>query len=189
MFRLAALSVAVLAMVFALSAAVPAIGGPHSHAVSSANPVALAKKALKKAKKADRTARQARKKANDALARLNRRGGFLVANVQTVTSARVSIAPGTVSSASVSCPSGTVVLSGGYSLVGPEANVYFDHRLGNGWSVGGDNTAAVAGNADLTAEAQCAPTGNAVVSSRSRRADLRRDRRLVERQTAAPRAP
>ena len=50
MRRFVTLSAAALAVVFALSYAVPAIGGPP--AFSSANPVKLAKKALKKARKA-----------------------------------------------------------------------------------------------------------------------------------------
>jgi hypothetical protein len=183
MRRFVTLSMIALAGVFALSYAVPAIGGPH--AFSSASPVKLAKKALKKAKKADRTARQARTKANQALAELDRKQGFLAGSVQTVTSAIVSIPAGTVSSATVNCPAGTVVVSGGYLLVGPEANVFFDHRVGNGWSVGGDNTAAVTGNADLSVEAQCVATGNAVVASRSEQTDRRRDRQLVEQQRRA----
>jgi hypothetical protein len=182
MRRFTTLSIVGLAVVLALSHVVPAIGGPQ--AFNSANPVTLAKKALKKAGKADRRARQAGKKADQALAGLNRKQGFLAANVQTVMSAAVSIAPGAVSIASANCPPGTVVISGGYNMIGPEANVFFDHKSGNGWAVGGDNTAAMAGSATLTAEAQCAPAGNAVASSRTERADRRRDRKLAERQKA-----
>lgn len=166
MRRFVTLTVIVLSVVFALSYAVPAIGGPS--AISSASPLSLAKKALKKASAADRRSRQARKKADQALARLRRNQGFLVANVQTVSSAPKSIAPGAVEIAAVECPAGTVVVSGGYSVIGPEANVFSSRRSGNGWSVGGDNTAAAdtgAGAATLTVDAQCASTGNVVVSS------------------------
>lgn len=159
MHRSVTLTVVGLAVVFALSHAVPAIGGPS--AFSSASPLSIAKKALKTAKKADRRARQARKKADQALAKLGREQGFLAANVQTVSSAPKSIAPGAVEIAAVECPAGTVVVSGGYSLIGPEANVFSSRRSGNGWAVGGDNTAAAdvgvgAGAASLTVDAQCA---------------------------------
>ena len=183
MRRLVTLTVVVLAVLFALSYAVPAIGGPS--ALSSASPLSIAKKALKKANKADRRARQARKKADQALAKLGRKQGFLAAEVKTVTSAPKSIAQGAVEIASAECPPGTVVVSGGYSLIGPEANVFSDRRSGNGWSVGGDNTAAVAGAATLTVDAQCASTGNVVISRRSERADHRRDRQLLDQQRAA----
>ena len=151
------LTVIVLTVVFSLSYVVPAIGGPT--ALSSASPLSLAKKALKTAKKADRRARQARKKADQALGTL--RQGFLVANVQTVSSAPKSIAEGTSGIGSVECPPGTIVVSGGYALIGPEANVFSERRSGNGWSVGADNTAAAdtaAGPASLTVDAQCATT-------------------------------
>ena len=105
MHRSATLTVVGLAMVFALSHAVPAIGGPS--AFSSASPLSIAKKALKTAKKADRRARQARKKADQSLAKLGRAQGFLGANVQTVSSAPKSIAPGAVEIAAVECPAGT----------------------------------------------------------------------------------
>jgi hypothetical protein len=179
MRRIVTLTVVALTVVFTLSYVVPAVGGPH--ALSSASPLAIAKKALKKANKADRRARQ-------ALNTLNRRKGFLAAEVKTVSSPPVSIAQGAVEIASVECPVGTVVVSGGYSLIGPEANVFSDRRSGNGWSVGGDNTAAVGGAATLTADAQCATTGNAVASRRSNRLDHRRDLELLEQQRAAARA-
>jgi hypothetical protein len=74
------------------------------------------------------------------------------------------------------------VVSGGYALIGPEANVFSDRRSGNGWSVGGDNTAAISGPATLTADAQCATTGNAVAARRSPSRDAQRDQRLAEQQ-------
>jgi hypothetical protein len=166
MRRSVTLTVVALAAVFALSYAIPAIGGPS--ALSSASPLSIAKKALKTSKKADRRARQARKKADQALAKLGRKEGFLAANVQTVTSAPKSIAPGAVEIAAVDCPPGTVVISGGYALIGPEANIFSSRRAGNGWAVGGDNTAAAdvvgAGAASLTVDAQCASSGNVVTS-------------------------
>jgi hypothetical protein len=173
-----------LAVVFALSYVVPAVGGPR--ALSSASPLSVAKKALKTAKKADRRARQAKKKADDVATSLNK--GFLGADVRTVSSAPVTIAQGAVQIASVDCPPGTVVLSGGYALIGPEANVFSDRRSGNGWSVGGDNTAAVSGPATLTVDAQCATTGNAVAARRSTSRDAQRDQRLAEQQRASHRA-
>jgi hypothetical protein len=178
MRRFVTLTILALTVVFTLSYGVPAVGGPH--ALSSASPLSIAKKALKRAKKADRRARQ-------ALTTLNRRKGFLATDVKTVTSPPVSIAQGAVNIASVECPAGTVVVSGGYSLIGPEANVFSDRRSGNGWSVGGDNTAAVGGAATLTVDAQCATTGNAVASRRSAPLDRRRDRELLEKQRAATR--
>jgi hypothetical protein len=152
-----------LAVVFALSYAVPAVGGPK--ALSSASPLSVAKKALKTSKKADRRSRQARKKANEALAKLAKSRGALGDAVQTVSSPPKSIAPGAVEIGSVECPAGTVVVSGGYSIIGPEANVFSSRRSGNGWAVGGDNTAAAdvgAGPASLTVDAQCAPTARVV---------------------------
>jgi hypothetical protein len=166
MRRSVTLTVVALAAVFALSYAIPAIGGPS--ALSSASPLSIAKKALKTSKKADRRARQARKKADQALAKLGRKEGFLAANVQTVTSAPKSIAPGAVEIAAVDCPPGTVVISGGYALIGPEANIFSSRRAGNGWAVGGDNTAAMAGAATLTVDAQCVSSGSVVASSLGR---------------------
>jgi hypothetical protein len=160
MRRAATLTIIALAVVFALTYAVPAIGGPS--ALSSASPLSIAKRALKTSKKADRRARQ-------ALAKLNRTRGFLGETVQTVSSPPKSIAPGAVEIAAVDCPPGTVILSGGYSLIGPEANIFSSRRAGNGWAVGGDNTAAAdvgAGPASLTVDAQCASTGKVVVSKR-----------------------
>ena len=104
-----------LAIVFALSYAVPPVGGPT--ALNSASPLSIAKKALKTSKKADRSARQ-------ALAKLKRTQGVLGETVQTVSSASKSIAAGAVEIAAVECPAGTVIVSGGYSLIGPEANVF-----------------------------------------------------------------
>jgi hypothetical protein len=94
MHRFVTVSVVALVLVFTLSYAVPALGGPR--ALSSASPVSLAKKAMKTAKRADRKAGQARKKADQALATLGRKQGFLVANAQTVKSAAVTIAAGGV---------------------------------------------------------------------------------------------
>jgi hypothetical protein len=182
--RFVMLAAMALTVVFALSYVVPAVGGPH--AISSASPLSIAKKALKKAKKADRTARQAKKKADTVGASLSK--GFLGADVKTVTSAPVTIAQGAVQIASVDCPAGTVVVSGGYALIGPEANVFSDRRSGNGWAVGGDNTAAVSGPASLTVDAQCATTGNAVAARRSAASDTRRDQRLAEQQRASHQA-
>jgi hypothetical protein len=165
MRRAVTLTIVALVLVLALSHAVPAVGGPS--ALSSASPLSIAKKALTTSKKADRRARQARKKADQALAKLGRTQGFLVANVQTVSSNPKSIAPGAVDIAAVECPAGTVVVSGGYSVIGPEANVFSSRRSGNGWAVGGDNTAAAdvgAGAASLTVDAQCASTGNVVTA-------------------------
>jgi hypothetical protein len=153
------LTVIALAVVFALSYAIPAIGGPS--AFSSASPLSIAKKALRTSKKADRRARQAQKKVDQALAKLGRTQGFLGGVVQTVSSAPKSIAEGAVDIAAVECPPGTVILSGGYSLIGPEAHVFSSRRSGNGWAVGGDNTAAAGvggGPASLTVDAQCAST-------------------------------
>jgi hypothetical protein len=174
------LSVVALVAVFVLSSAVPAVGGPG--ALSSASPVKLAKRALKTAKKADRRSKQ-------ALAKFN---GVVGTNIQTVTSAPFTVAPGGVASGTLGCPAGTVVISGGYVLTGAEANVFFDRRSGNGWTVGVDNSAAAdpaTGSpiAQFTIDAQCAATGNTVVSSRSASADRRRDRRLVEERRAAHR--
>jgi hypothetical protein len=161
MRRVVTLTIAALAVVFALSYAVPAIGGPT--AFSSASPLSVAKKALKISKRADRRSRQ-------ALTKLRQTRGVLGETIQTVSSAPKSIAPGAVEIASVECPAGTVVVSGGYNLIGPEANVFSSRRSGNGWAVGGDNTAAadVPGTpgATLTVDAQCAPTGKVVISKR-----------------------
>ena len=130
MRRSVTLSIAALVIVFVLSSAVPAVGGPG--ALSSASPVRLAKRALKTAKKADRRSKQ-------ALAKFN---GVVATNIQTVTSAPFTVVPGGVGSGSVDCPPGTVVISGGYLLTGIEASVFFDRRSANGWTVGVDNVAA-----------------------------------------------
>lgn len=180
MRRFVVLSIAALAVVFVLSYAVPAVGGPD--ALSSASPAKLAKRALKTARKADRRSKQ-------AVAKFK---GVLGTNVQTVTSAPFTVAPGAVGSGSVNCPPGTVVLSGGFLLTGLEASVFFDRRSGNGWSVGVDNVAAgdpATGSpiAQFTIDAQCAGAGGTVASSRAASADRRRDRRLVEQRRAAHR--
>jgi hypothetical protein len=183
MRRLMTLSVAALAVVFALSYAVPAIGGPT--AFSSASPVKLAKKALKRAKKADKRAKRAQATANSVAAKVSKNGGVLAANVQTVSSAPISIASGTVSQGTVTCPAGTVVISGGFALTGTEASAIFDRRSGNGWSVGVDNLVVPGSPATLVVDAQCAGAANAVVARSSERADRSRDRRVLEAQRAA----
>ena len=66
------------------------------------------------------------------------------------------------------------MISGGYLLTGAEANVFYDRRSGNGWTVGVDNTAAgdpATGSptAPYTIDVQCAATGNTAVSSSARR--------------------
>jgi hypothetical protein len=180
MRRIVMLSVAALTIVFVLSYTVPAVGGPD--AFSSASPLKVAKRALKTARKADRRSKQ-------ALARFK---GVLGTNIQTVTSAPFTVAPGAVGSGSVNCPPGTVVISGGFLLAGAESSVFFDRRSGNGWSVGVDNVAAgdpATGSptAQFTIDAQCAATGSAAASSRSASADRRRDRRMVEQRRAAHR--
>ena len=180
MRRFVTLSVAALVLVFGLSYAVPAVGGPQ--AISSASPVKLAKRALKTARKADRRSKQ-------AVAGLK---GVLGTNIQTVTSAPFTVVPGGVGNGIVGCPPGTVVVSGGYLLTGAEANVFFDRRSGNGWTVGVDNTAAGdpstgSPTASFTIDAQCAKTGSTAAASRSASADRRRDRRLVEERRAAHR--
>jgi hypothetical protein len=178
--RFVTLLVAALTVVFVLSYAVPAVGGPG--AFSSASPVKLAKRALKTARKADRRSKQ-------ALARFK---GVVATNIQTVTSTTFTVVPGGVGSGTLECPPGTVVISGGFLLAGAEASVFFDRRSGNGWTVGVDNIAAAdpatgSPTAQFTIDAQCAATGNTVVSSRSASADRRRDRRLVEQRRAAHR--
>ena len=178
MRRFITLSVAALTVVFVLSYAVPAVGGPG--AFSSASPVKLAKRALKTAKKADRRSKQ-------ALAKFK---GVVGTDIRTVTSETFTIAPGGVGSGLLNCPPGTVVVSGGFLVTGIEASVFFDRRSGNGWTVGVDNVAAgdpATGSptAQFTIDVQCAPAGNTVVSSRSARADRRRDRQLVEQRRAA----
>jgi hypothetical protein len=162
MRRLFALSVASLAVVFTLSYAIPALGGPQ--ALSSANPVKIAKKALKRAKKADKRARQAQASVNQVNARVSRAGAVLAANVQTV-SASITIPAQTVGNGSVDCPPGTVVLSGGYVLTGAEASSLSDHKKpgAQGWEIGVDNALGTT-PASLTVEAQCAGTGNAVLA-------------------------
>ncbi len=181
MRRFATLSVAALAVVFALSYVVPAVGGPK--AFTSANPVKLAKKALKRAKKADSRSKK-------ALSTLSRNGGVLGANVQTVSSSTIPIPAGAISSGSVACPAGTVVISGGYALTGGEASAIFDRRSANGWTVGVDNLAAVATGetAQLTVDAQCVATASPSSGSRSvrsARADRLRDQRFLERYRAS----
>jgi hypothetical protein len=178
--RFVTLSVAALTVVFVLSYAVPAVGGPG--AFSSASPAKLAKRALKTAKKADRRSKQA----------LTRFNGVVGTNIRTVTSAPFTVVPGGVGSGFVECPPGTVVISGGFLLTGPEASVFFDRRSANGWTVGVDNVAAAdpatgSPTAQFTIDAQCAAIGSAVASSRSASADRRRDRRLVEQRRAAHR--
>lgn len=177
MRRFVTLSVTALAVVFVLSYAVPAVGGPG--AISSASPVKLAKRALKTARKADKRSKQ-------ALAGFK---GVLGANIQTVTSAPFTVVPGGVGSGIVNCPAGTAVISGGFALTGQEASVVFDRRSGNGWTVAVDNVAAgdpATGSptAQFTIDAQCVGTGNAAVASRSASADRRRDRRLLEERRA-----
>jgi hypothetical protein len=179
MRKIVILSVVGMSAAIAMSYAVPAAGGPQ--AFSSASPVKLAKKALKTARKADRRSKQ-------ALAKVSKTGGFIGGNIQTVTSAPVTVGVGAIGSGAAGCPAGTVLISGGFSLAGSEASIFFDHRQGNGWAAGVDNTAAagapVPTAATFTVEAQCASTANAVLASRSARTDRKRDRQLVERQRA-----
>lgn len=184
MRRYLSVAVVALAVVFALSYAVPAVGGPQ--AVSSANPVKIAKRALKTAKSAKRDARRANRRASQALNKVGRSGSLLGATVQEVASPVKAIPPGAIDSHSVACPAGTVVISGGWTLISGAANAFWDHKFGNGWSVGVSNFDAISTNADITVFAICAPTGNAVLV-RSARADRQRDERLLQQQRARER--
>jgi hypothetical protein len=65
---------------------------------------------------------------------------------------------------------------------------FSDRRSGNGWAVGGDNTAAMSGPATLTVDVQRATTGSAVAARRSASRDAQRDQRVAEQQRASHRA-
>ena len=169
--------VAALVVVFVLSSAVPAAGGPG--ALSSASPVKLAEAGPENGEEGgseiEAGAREVQRRRRDK-------------HSDGVVGAFHGRARG-VGSGIVTCPLGTVVISGGYLLTGAEANVFFDRRSGNGWTLGVDNVAAgdpATGSptAQFTIDVQCAATGDTVVSSRSASADRRRDRRLVEQRRA-----
>jgi hypothetical protein len=95
----------------------------------------------------------------------------------------VVIPPGQVGSASVTCPSGQGFVSGGYSYISAEGEIFYaDSFTRNTWSVGGDNfDSPVSG--DLTAIAFCAPAGKAVKIARASVVDQRVDE-AVARQKA-----
>ena len=180
MRRFFTLSVAALVVVFVLSSAVPAVGGPRRFQL-----------------------RQSRETCQAGLENGEESGSEIEAGARKVQRRRSDKhsdrdvgafhgRAGGVGSGTVNCPPGTVVISGGFLLTGIEASVFFDRRSANGWTVGVDNVAAgdpATGSptAQFTIDVQCAATGNTVVSSRSASADRRRDRRAVEERRAAHR--
>ncbi len=71
-------------------------------------------------------------------------------------SGTISIPAGDVDAASVACPAGMSPVSGGYTYISAEGEVFLNRRLGNGWAAGGDNFDSVIA-ADLTIHAYCSP--------------------------------
>jgi hypothetical protein len=65
-----------------------------------------------------------------------------IAPTTQIVSSSVNLAPGTPTSATVACPAGTVVTSGGFS-VGLGVWVYTQLKEGNGWTAYAKNNAAV----------------------------------------------
>lgn len=92
-------------------------------------------------------------------------GPVNVGAIVRVESPEVVIAPGDVDHATASCPPGTGLLSGGFSFIAADGEVFYEQDFGsrNSWSVGGDNfDSSVTG--ELTAFAFCAPSGSAVAA-------------------------
>jgi Collagen triple helix repeat (20 copies) len=71
-------------------------------------------------------------------------------------SGTISIPAGDVDAAFVSCPVGMSPVSGGYTYISAEGEVFLNQRLGNAWAAGGDNFDSVV-TADLTIYAYCSP--------------------------------
>lgn len=100
--------------------------------------------------------------------------------------ASTTIAPADVDSATVNCPPGYGLVSGSYSFIAADGEVFYGDDFGSGtsWSVGGDNfDSSVEG--DLTAIAYCAPAGAATTTARSLHSSVKsRAASLVARQKA-----
>jgi hypothetical protein len=78
------------------------------------------------------------------------------------------LAPGDINSVSVSCPAGQGLVSGGFSGIAADGEIFFADSFGSrtSWSVGLDNFDSTV-EGDVTAIAFCAPAGQAVVAARS----------------------
>lgn len=77
-----------------------------------------------------------------------------------------SVAAGDADSVSAYCPAGTTAISGSYTAIGVDAEVFMntDFNTGVGWSVGVDNFDS-SETADITAYVRCGASGKAVVAS------------------------
>lgn len=92
-------------------------------------------------------------------------GPVNLGGIVRVESPQVVISPGDVDHATASCPAGYGLISGGYSYISADGEVFYEDDFGshNSWSVGGDNLdSSVTG--ELTAIAYCAPSGKAVAA-------------------------
>lgn len=92
-------------------------------------------------------------------------GPVNLGSIVRVESAEVVIAAGDVDHATASCPAGHGLLSGGFTYISADGEVFYEQDFGsrNSWSVGGDNLdSSVTG--ELTAFAFCAPSGTAVAA-------------------------
>lgn len=176
-------------MLFAISFAVPAMGGP-----SLGNVYKVAKKALKTGNSANSRAKTAQTSANTAQTSANtaqstadtvRTEAVTLAGITTVVGPENTIYAYDVASSIAFCPSGSKVVSGGgFSITGAangmaasEAN---DARTA--WFVVGGNTSSVSGS--VQAVAYCAASGQAV-SARNDRSATRREVASVEAKVTA----
>ena len=82
----------------------------------------------------------------------------------------VTVLAGDLDAATATCPAGHGLVSGGFSFIAEDGEVFFedDFGSGNSWSVGGDNFDSAA-EGELTAIAYCSPSGAAVRRARNSR--------------------
>jgi hypothetical protein len=113
-------------------------------------------------------------------------GPVALGKVVRVAGPTVIVPAGGIDSASVACPAGHGLVSGGFQTIAADGEAFYSDSFGGaGWSVGLDNFDSLV-EGDVTAIAFCAPSGTAVTARRGDRLERieARAEKLVERQRA-----
>jgi len=86
--------------------------------------------------------------------------------------ASATYGPGTVEILTATCPPGEAIVSGGWTIIGGATVPFVDKSYDEtSWSVGVDNFQSSI-DADAEVDAYCAPAGEAIAASASKRAHL-----------------
>jgi hypothetical protein len=176
----------VASMLFAISFAVPAMGGPSLGGVYK-----VAKKALSTGKHAQRSADGANANANDAYdlaghADTNATNALAHGQITLVTGSQVFYGSSAVQTAIAFCPTGQRVISGGGVNIADEQLAVSTATAGrSGWGVIGvdlyDN-----GGEYIQAQALCAPSGQAFAANHTAaRVNLTQQARAIARNIKA----